>query len=320
MTTSVPCSGSWGIGLFHGGGRCARWVNGNLTRRRIPRDTRSTVAVDRSTRSVNEKVDRKALEVRTVKTVRFARSTIGGRATFEVTGQVMAALSGVDGTRCTASLACLPQSIPSRSGSPDARRWVTEPVDVDGGSRLRPPRASRPFGAVAISLASLAIGACNGGGDSTATPTTVTSATAESTTSTTTVEAGVLQAYRSFWDGYLAAADPMDPESAVLAQVATGEQLRQLRSAFLARLSAGEVIRGEVDTAPVVVQVSETDAAVRDCYLDRTGVYDAKTGARKDRESGVRHLVTVALVKDTSSWKVASLKREADGCTPGATS
>jgi hypothetical protein len=183
---------------------------------------------------------------------------------------------------------------------------------------LRPSRTGRGF-ALGVCFASLALGGCNGDGDGSATPTTVTTSTTQTTT-TTTAEAGVLQAYRSFWDGYLKAADPMDPESPVLGEVATGEQLRQLRSAFLARLSAGEVIRGEVDIAPVVVQVNEPDATVRDCYLDRTGVYDAKSGERKDRESGVRHLVTVGLVKDASSWKVASLKREADGCTPDATS
>lgn len=150
-------------------------------------------------------------------------------------------------------------------------------------------------------------------------PTTSTPAT----TTTTTAASGdqeALGAYQAFWDGYLEAADPMDPEHPVLAEVATGEQLRQLRSAFLARLSAGEVIRGDVETAAEVIELAGGAATVRDCYLDRTGVFDAETGTRKDAESGVRHLVTVSLVQEAGTWKVAGITREGEGCTPGASS
>lgn len=165
-------------------------------------------------------------------------------------------------------------------------------------------------------LAAALIGACSSeDGDAVAGTTTTTTSVA--TTTTTAAEEEVLRAYESFWDGYLQAADPMNPEHPVLADVATGDQLRQLRNAFLARLSAGELIRGEVETAPEVVSVGGDAATVRDCYLDRTGIYDAATGQRKDTESGVRHLVTVSLVQETHQWKVARITREGDGCTPG---
>ena len=174
--------------------------------------------------------------------------------------------------------------------------------------RLLPPVTLLVMGALA---------AC-GGGDDSASPDPPSSTTSTSAaTSTTTVEESVIAAYGAFWDGYLKAADPMNPEHPVLAEVATGEQLRQLRSAFLARLSAGEVIRGGLDKAPDVVEVSGDTATVSDCYLDRTGIYDSKTGQRKDTETGVRHLVTVRLVREASVWKVTSLTREGDGCTPG---
>jgi hypothetical protein len=104
----------------------------------------------------------------------------------------------------------------------------------------------------------------------------------------------------------------------VLAEVATGEELRQLRSAFLARLSAGEVIRGDLELAPTLMAVDGTNATVTDCYLDHTGVYDAVSGERKDRESGVRHLITVRLALEGSKWKVAGITREGEGCTPQA--
>jgi hypothetical protein len=167
----------------------------------------------------------------------------------------------------------------------------------------------------------LALAACSGGeGESTAT----TSGTSrESTTSTTEAseeEGAVLDAYEAFWDAYLEAADPMDPQHPVLQEHATGEQLQQVTGAFLARLSAGEVIRGEFDLAPAVVELTDNTATVSDCYLDRSGVFNAETGERLDQESGVRHLVTAELRFEDGSWKVASMTREGDGCTPETTS
>ena len=126
----------------------------------------------------------------------------------------------------------------------------------------------------------------------------------------------VLDAYVAFWnDGYLAAADPMDPTNPALAAHATGEQLETLESAFLARQANGEVIRGTLDLAPRVVSVVGETATVRDCYLDNTGIYDAVTGERHDTATGVRHLVTATLVLEDETWKVSDLTQEGDGCT-----
>lgn len=125
----------------------------------------------------------------------------------------------------------------------------------------------------------------------------------------------MLTAYRSFWDAYLAAADPMEPLSARLAEHATGKELETLRTAFLARKAGGEVIRGTLDLAPRVVSFVGESATVRDCYLDNTGIYDAATGARKDTATRVRHLITASLVREAGEWKVSDLKREGDGCT-----
>lgn len=174
---------------------------------------------------------------------------------------------------------------------------------------------SRHLGAAAL-VALAALAGC-GDDESDAASATTTSRPSQTTTTVADPEQEVLDAYDAFWDGYLDAADPMNPEHPVLAEVATGDELRQLRGAFLARRSAGEVIRGELELAPEVVEADGTNATVRDCYLDRTGIYDAASGQRKDSESGVRHLVTVRLVREGEAWKVATITREGDGCTPG---
>ena len=156
-------------------------------------------------------------------------------------------------------------------------------------------------------------GACSGGGHGAATPTTLKQSTTTSTAPT--ADRDVVAAYRGFWDAYLAAADPMDPLSTRLAEHATGTELETVRKAFVARQSGGEVIRGNFDLAPRVVSVAGDKAALRDCYLDNTGIYDAATGARKDTATGVRHLITASLVREAGTWKVSDLHKESDGCT-----
>jgi hypothetical protein len=171
--------------------------------------------------------------------------------------------------------------------------------------------------AVTIVAAAVLTASCSpGGGDPVSSTTTKRpTSTASSTTTVDGTEAAVLSGYRAFWDAYLAAADPMDPKNPLLEQHAVGTQLETIQKAFLARRAGGEVIRGTLDLAPRVVSVVGDKAAVRDCYLDNTGVFDAATGTRKDTASGVRHLVTATIQLDGSAWKVSDLKREGDGCT-----
>ena len=182
------------------------------------------------------------------------------------------------------------------------------------GRNVRPLMTAAVLGLTALLAVS-----CGKSNDKKADPaTTATTPTTAATTMTTSPEQAVLAGYRAFWDGYLKAADPMDPRSPVLTQVATGDELQQLQRAFLARQSASEVIRGTLDLAPTVQSVNGSSATVTDCYADHTGIYDAASGARKDQESGVRHRVTVQLILDGSTWKVSTITREGDGCTPSA--
>ena len=165
-------------------------------------------------------------------------------------------------------------------------------------------------------VAAALVGAAACSSDAKPTVTSNSSSAPSSSASSRTADEQVLADYRAFWlDGYLAAADPMDPSNPALAAHATGKQLETVQKAFLARQANGEVIRGTLDLAPRVVSVVGNAATVRDCYLDNTGVFDATTGERHDTPTGVRHLITATLQLEGATWKVSDLKQEGDGCT-----
>lgn len=175
----------------------------------------------------------------------------------------------------------------------------------------------RPVGVALSALLALGVaGSCaddEGGQPST---TSAPATTTDTTTTTPGDDQEVLDAYVAFWnDGYLEAADPMDPTNPALAAHTTGSQLETLERAFLARQANGEVIRGTLDLQPRIVSVVGETATVRDCYLDDTGIYDEATGERRDTATGVRHLITATLVVEDETWKVSDLDQEGDGCT-----
>lgn len=181
----------------------------------------------------------------------------------------------------------------------------------------------RGMGAFALRIAGLTIAAtlavaCTSNADGSASSTTSRStSTTASTTTTTTVESAVVDGYRAFWVAYLRAADPMNPEHPDLAATATGEQLDQVRSAFLFRLSSGEVIRGTIETHPHVEgSVAGTTATVLDCSTDNSHIFDAATGAQKDSPGTFTHEMRADMVLVDGTWKVAAVHHLRDGCTP----
>lgn len=185
-------------------------------------------------------------------------------------------------------------------------------------SVLKPVRIVRP--AVAVVLVALVSGSCSPQEEKDAGPTTTTAATSTTTDSSSVVasapmDAAVLNTYRGYWSAYLKAADPMDPQNPLLQQYATGPALETVVKAFAGLKSAGKVIRGGFDLAPRVVTVDGETASVRDCYGDDTGVYDAASGARDDKPTGQRHLVTATLRLQDGTWKVERLADGGLGCT-----
>lgn len=159
------------------------------------------------------------------------------------------------------------------------------------------PRLLRLGGAALASLW-LAASCASGNGDP--------GPSADPTTTTTSVEDAVLDAYRAFWDGFFAAADPPDPNHRALSEVATGEQLDRLRELFTERRTEGIAARrGETRQHPQLIGVSETRATVADCWLDEGVMVDAETGeVISDRKVWLEGEFT--LERDGGTWKVAS--------------
>lgn len=175
-------------------------------------------------------------------------------------------------------------------------------------------RPTRRWVAAFVAAAAIALAGCDrDSGASTTTTTSDRTTTTETTASP--VEEDVLAGYRAYWDAYLAAGDPMDPEHPLLAEHATGPALEAVQRSFLSLRSGGKVIRGSLDLDPRVVDVDDPTARVRDCYGDDTGVYDAESGEREDEPTGQRHLVTATLRLEEGTWKVERLEDEGLGCT-----
>lgn len=181
-------------------------------------------------------------------------------------------------------------------------------------SRLKRPRSRRGVLRAAVIVAAFVLAACSNGKADTS-RTTTTRVTRTTTSAPSATEKAVLRDYRAYWDAYLAASNPMNPENPVLAQHATGAALEAVQKGFFALKSAGRVIRGSFDLAPRVVSIDGETAVVRDCYGDATGIYDAATGARQDTPSGKRHLATATLRLEGGTWKIERLADEGLGCT-----
>jgi hypothetical protein len=173
--------------------------------------------------------------------------------------------------------------------------------------------------AVTISLTGAACSSDSGPTTTSSTSTApATSSSNSSTSQTTRPESQAAEAaYRAFWSAYLKAADPMKPADAGLARTAVGQELEQVRQAFTTHLAKNEVIRGRLDLNPTIESSSAQRATIGDCYLDATHVFDATTGAQKDADGEKRFQVKATLVLRDGTWKVSSISKEGEGCTPG---
>jgi hypothetical protein len=160
----------------------------------------------------------------------------------------------------------------------------------------------------------VALSGCGRDAKSAAGPTT-TSTSAAVTSTTSAQEAALVDAWRHYWEIYVAVGSEMKLPDARLAQVATGDELRQLGSAFLADATQGHLIKGTIDLDPKVVSVDATSATLRDCYMSHILVVDRASGQPTGAGSTQRTLVTATFMLESGVWKVAGIRHEGDGCT-----
>lgn len=171
-------------------------------------------------------------------------------------------------------------------------------------------RPSGRTGALILALfAVLSVSACSGADNSSSSEPERTSTTIASS------DAVILNAYRSYWDAYVAAANPMNPEDPRLADSATGQALNQVRTSFLGYQIAGSTIRGTFELSPKVVTSDADGATVSDCYLDKTLIYDSNGNAQGSQDTERQSVESTLLLQD-GRWKVATVSHKGSGCVP----
>ncbi|HKY64998.1 MAG TPA: hypothetical protein VJM49_01445 [Acidimicrobiales bacterium] len=128
-------------------------------------------------------------------------------------------------------------------------------------------------------------------------------------------EAAVVAAYEGMWQGLIAAGDPPDPESAALAEHATGEVLANFQD-FLARNAAeGVALRGTYEFDARATSVSDETATVADCGLDQTQLVVIATGEVAEPFDQERDGVVADLVVEEGTWKVTTVRDDPSACT-----
>jgi hypothetical protein len=148
-------------------------------------------------------------------------------------------------------------------------------------------------------------------------PATSTATRPPTTDARSAVEAAVVAAYRAYWDDVVAVAATADWQSPRLAQHATGQALAETRT-FLQGLKAkGLVARGSVKVDAKVLSLSGSRAVVYDCNSTSNFLaYDAKTGQLRDKSTGRSNGKTVAMERQSGSWKLAQVMATEPGrCT-----
>jgi hypothetical protein len=183
----------------------------------------------------------------------------------------------------------------------------------------------------AVVVAALGLAGCGGGGGaadsataSTSTATATSDApTSESTTTTTaapTEEEAILAAYQGYWDTWLAANDPPNPDHPDLAKYATGAALENERASIAENLKAGIAFRLRRDAInqheASAGRVANHRVAVRDCAIDDGLIVDSATGTVLDDEVFTR-LYVADLVEANGEWRVEKLEWESE--SPGVT-
>ena len=192
-----------------------------------------------------------------------------------------------------------------------ARDLDVGPADRIGwGSRDGMPRASvlrllTAYGAITLATASCTTSAPTSEG-----PTTP-SLSAPPASTRGSAEQQALAAYHGMWQAYANAGLTADAEDPDLARYAAGNALRTLRNGLAAYRVKGQVLKGDLVTAPRVSGASPsaapTSVTITDCVDDsKFLVYMRSGGLVNDTPGGPRSTTATVSELDAGGWKVSS--------------
>jgi len=173
------------------------------------------------------------------------------------------------------------------------------------------PRRRSVLGATVVVLA-LATAGCGGGGvdEADATATTVEPSTTSEPIpppTTPTEEQAVLAAYQGYWDTWLAANDPPNPDHPDLERYSTGVALARDREAIARHRSIQQVVRlpdrSRWGHSPSLLSVAGDVASLDDCAIDDSLLVDAPSGRVLNDGVGTFRL-RASLRRLAASWHV----------------
>ena len=174
-------------------------------------------------------------------------------------------------------------------------------------------------------VASAALLAACGSGQSASPDTASRPSTAPSTTRSTSSlssdpsQAAVLAAYRAAWAAFERALADANPEDPQLAATMVDPQLQSVKANLLADQRQGIVGRGPTTLHPKVSAVSSNSATVVDCAYSATELVYQSTGkpvppVMPPENDGV----TSTLVRSGGTWKVSKQTVTDGKCAPGS--
>ena len=197
-------------------------------------------------------------------------------------------------------------------------------VDI-GPHHHRTTRGPIRRAALVLAAAWLVLGSCSGDDDaipdsssssSTSSSSSSTSSTSEpdDTSSTTSapddVHSLVTARYLEFWDArFEANTDPVDPDSAKLRDLATGDQLGNVVAETQQRKDSGLALRTADDPVKErrvqVIEVQGDTATIQDCATNDDVVYRVATGEVLDDSVVTRNISAEMRLVD-GQWRLAA--------------
>lgn len=131
-------------------------------------------------------------------------------------------------------------------------------------------------------------------------------------------DAAILRSYDAYWDAFLKASDPPDPDAAVLRDHASGVELHRAANVLRARQRSGEHLRGTYEHTTRITGANDTIATVADCLIPRVSIF--KEGQEKGpgdsaaMSSVLPIPITALLINRGQTWTVERIDSGKDPC------